>query len=105
MWVLMVILAVGSLGAGAFFAINNRFADWLAPTVGAFTEHHEHSALPADLIPWLTIALSALGALIAWLIFRRDVPVEQPQRVSFLTRAARKDLYGNALNETLVARP
>ena len=48
---------------------------------------------------------SLLGVLIAYLIFRRDVPVEQPERVSFVTRAARKDLYGNTLNETLVARP
>ncbi|WP_410668406.1 NADH-quinone oxidoreductase subunit L [Amycolatopsis sp. cmx-4-68] len=105
MWVPMAILAVGSVGAGAFFAIGNRFATWLTPTVGEFVEHHEHGVLSADLIPWLTVALSAVGALIAVLIFRRDVPVEQPQRVSFVTRAARKDLYGNALNETLVARP
>ncbi|MGW5744610.1 NADH-quinone oxidoreductase subunit L [Amycolatopsis sp. NPDC003861] len=105
MWIPMAILAVGSVGAGAFFAIGNRFATWLTPTVGELAEHHEHGALPAALIPWLTVALSAVGALIAWLVFRRDVPVEQPQRVSFVTRAARKDLYGNTLNETLVARP
>ncbi len=44
--------------------------------------------------------------LIAWLaVGRRDVPVEAPERVSFPVRAARKDLYGNALNEALVARP
>jgi NADH-quinone oxidoreductase subunit L len=53
----------------------------------------------------IVVAVSLVGALIAWLIFRRGVPVEQPQRVSFVTRAARKDLYGNSLNETLVARP
>jgi NADH-quinone oxidoreductase subunit L len=105
MWVPMVILAIGSVGAGAFFAIGNRFAEWLTPTVGPLVEHHEHGVLAASLVPWLTVALSAVGALIAWAIFRRDVPVEQPQRVSFVTRAARKDLYGNALNETLVARP
>jgi NADH-quinone oxidoreductase subunit L len=61
--------------------------------------------LNAGVISAGAIVFSVLGVLIAYLIFRRDVPVEQPQRVSFVTRAARKDLYGNTLNETLVARP
>ena len=104
MWIPMAILAVGSVGAGAFFVIGNRFVDWLAPSVGDFVEP-EHGVLAAGLIPWLTVGLAAVGALIAVLIFRRDVPVERPERVSIFTRAARNDLYGNTLNETLVARP
>ncbi|MEA5361913.1 NADH-quinone oxidoreductase subunit L [Amycolatopsis sp., V23-08] len=104
MWIPMAILAVGSVGAGAFFAIGDRFVDWLAPTVGEFHEA-EHTPIPAAVVPILTLVFAALGVLIAYLIFRRPVPVERPERVSFVTRAARKDLYGNALNETLVARP
>ncbi|MFJ1762288.1 NADH-quinone oxidoreductase subunit L [Amycolatopsis sp. NPDC088138] len=104
MWIPMAILAVGSVGAGAFFAIGDRFVDWLAPTVGEFHEA-EHTPIPAAIVPILTLVFAALGVLIAILIFRRPVPVERPERVSFVTRAARKDLYGNALNETLVARP
>ncbi|MEV4051673.1 NADH-quinone oxidoreductase subunit L [Amycolatopsis sp. NPDC049688] len=104
MWIPMAILAVGSVGAGAFFALGDRFSTWLAPSVGAIEESH-HLALDAWVVSVITVVVSLLGVVIAYLIFRRDVPVEQPQRVSFVTRAARRDLYGNTLNETLVARP
>ncbi|WP_116202060.1 NADH-quinone oxidoreductase subunit L [Amycolatopsis circi] len=106
MWVPMAILAVGSVGAGAFFALGNRFVDWLSPVVGQYAEA-EHTPIPSWTVPAATLVLAALGVLLAVWLFRpsRDVPVEKPERVSWPVRAARKDLYGNALNETLVARP
>ncbi|MFC4853993.1 NADH-quinone oxidoreductase subunit L [Actinophytocola glycyrrhizae] len=105
MWVPMAVLAIGSVGAGWFFASGDRLADWLSPSLGALQEA-EHTVIPHSLVPILTVALSVLGALLAWLIVgRRDVPVVKPEPVSFPVRAARRDLYGNALNETLVARP
>ncbi|MPZ83376.1 MAG: NADH-quinone oxidoreductase subunit L [Actinophytocola sp.] len=105
MWVPMVVLAIGSVGAGWFFASGDMLAEWLSPSLGALREA-EHTVLDHSLIPWLTIGLSLLGVLIAYLVVaRRDVPVAKPDPVSFPVRAARKDLYGNALNETLVARP
>ncbi|WP_043836109.1 NADH-quinone oxidoreductase subunit L [Amycolatopsis sp. La24] len=106
MWIPMAILAVGSVGAGAFFAIGDRFVDWLAPVVGKF-EEAEHTPIPSWTVPAATLVLAALGVLLAVWLFRpsRDVPLEKPERVSWPVRAARKDLYGNALNETLVARP
>ena len=105
MTVPMIILAIGSVGAGAYFAINDTLAKWLQPTLGELQEGGE-TVLPHSLIPILTIALSLLGVLIAYLfVGRRSVPVVRPERVSFPVRAARRDLYGNALNETLFARP
>ncbi|HVV11046.1 NADH-quinone oxidoreductase subunit L [Amycolatopsis sp.] len=105
MTVPMILLAIGSVGAGAFFSLGDRLSAWLTPSLGELTES-EHSVLPHSLIPWLTVLLSALGVLVAWLVVgRRDTPVERPQNVSAVVRAARKDLYGNALNETLVATP
>ncbi len=104
MWVPMAVLAVGSVGAGAFFALGDRFAEWLTPSVGELVEEH-HAPFDAWVISAAAIVFSVLGVLIAYLIFRRDVPVERPERVSLVTRAARNDLYGNTLNETLVARP
>ncbi|WP_020668545.1 NADH-quinone oxidoreductase subunit L [Amycolatopsis nigrescens] len=105
MTVPMIILAFGSVGMGAFLALGDRLAGWLSPSLGELAES-EHGVLPHSLIPWLTVALSALGVLVAWLVVgRRDTPVERPERVSAVVKAARKDLYGNALNETLVARP
>ena len=105
MWLPMAILAIGSLGAGAFFALGDRLVDWLSPTLGKLQES-EHHTIPEGLMPILTIGLMVLGVLIAWLVVgRREVPVVKPDPVAFPVRAARKDLYGNALNEVLVARP
>jgi NADH-quinone oxidoreductase subunit L len=39
------------------------------------------------------------------LVGRKPVPVEQPLNVSKLTWAARRSLYGDALNETVLMRP
>jgi NADH-quinone oxidoreductase subunit L len=101
----MMVLAVGSVAAGFLLVSGGRLAEFLVPSVGRLSES-EHGALPHSLIPWLTVAISALGGLIAWLLFaRREVPAERPERVSWPVRAARKDLYGNALNEALVATP
>jgi NADH-quinone oxidoreductase subunit L len=105
MWVPMALLAVGSVGAGWFFSSGDLLAEWLSPSLGTLQEA-EHTVIDHSLIPYLTIALSLLGVLVAWLVVgRRDVPVVKPEPVSFPVRAARKDLYGNALNEVLVARP
>ena len=105
MWVPMAILAIGSIGAGWFFSSGDKLAEWLSPSLGSLQEA-DHTAIDHNLIPWLTIGLSLLGVLVAWLVVgRRDVPVVKPEPVAFPVRAARKDLYGNALNEVLVARP
>jgi NADH-quinone oxidoreductase subunit L len=48
----------------------------------------------------------AVGVTLAWvLIGRREVPREAPQEVSFVTRAARADIYGDAINDGLVVEP
>jgi NADH-quinone oxidoreductase subunit L len=101
----MIVLAVGSVFAGGILIWGDNFAQWVSPVVGEL-QVAEHGVLPHALIPYLTVALSVLGALAAWLfVGRKEVPVERPERVSVLVRAARNDLYGNTLNETLVARP
>ncbi|OQO90992.1 NADH-quinone oxidoreductase subunit L [Saccharomonospora piscinae] len=101
----MIVLAVGSVIAGFLLISGDTLAEFLTPSVGALAES-EHGVLPHALVPWLTVGLSGLGVLLAWALFgRRPTPVERPERVSWPVRAARKDLYGNALNETLVATP
>ena len=105
MWIPMVILAVGSIGAGAYLSIGHRLADWLTPSLG---ELQERSAGPLSSIEItiLTLVLAAIGVLVAFLtVGRRDVPVVRPERVSWPVRAARANLYGDAINETLIARP
>ncbi|PXY32059.1 NADH-quinone oxidoreductase subunit L [Prauserella muralis] len=105
MTVPMIVLAVGSVAAGALLISGDTLAEFLVPAVGELSES-DHGVLPHALIPWLTVLISALGVLLAWTLFgRRDTPVERPANVSWPVRAARKDLYGNALNEALVATP
>ena len=54
----------------------------------------------------LVLAVVAVGVAIAWfLVGRREVPRTAPTDVSFATRAARADLYGDAINDTLVVAP
>jgi NADH-quinone oxidoreductase subunit L len=105
MTVPMILLAVGSIGAGWFFQFGGRLEHWLEPSVGALREA-EVEVLPKAVIAGGTLALIALGVLTAWLLIgRRPVPVVRPVRPAFPVRAARADLYANALNETIFERP
>ena len=48
----------------------------------------------------------AAGVALAWLLVgKREVPREAPTDVSFATRAARADLYGDAINDAVVVTP
>jgi NADH-quinone oxidoreductase subunit L len=100
----MIVLAVGSIGAGAVLS-GIGLPEWLAPSVGELVEV-EGGVLPHAVIPWLVVGISALGVLVAWLtVGRHRVPVTMPAHVSLPVRAARRDLYANAINEALIARP
>ena len=104
MTVPMIILAVGSVGAGAFLSLNNRLANWLAPSVGPYEEPEPPMA--PIVITLATLAVVAVGVFIAyWIIGRRPVPLTAPMPVTPLVALARADVGGNAVNETLVARP
>ena len=105
MTVPMVLLAIGSVGAGAFLVLGDRLGGWLEPVLGPTVEP-EIETIPAGLVPAIAVGLMVLGALAAYLVVgRRDVPVTRPERVSFPVRAARADLFANAVNETVIARP
>ncbi|MGH3853945.1 MAG: NADH-quinone oxidoreductase subunit L [Pseudonocardiaceae bacterium] len=104
MWLPMVPLAIGSLVAGYFLASGDRLARWLEPSVGPLVAGV--APFPVALVPLFTVAVSALGVLLAWLaIGRNPVPVLTPARVSLPVAAARADLYANTINETIIARP
>jgi NADH-quinone oxidoreductase subunit L len=54
----------------------------------------------------LTLLVVIGGAVGGWFAFgRRPVPLARPANVSPVTVAARRDLYGNAFNETILMRP
>ncbi|MEV0583019.1 NADH-quinone oxidoreductase subunit L [Nonomuraea sp. NPDC050310] len=100
----LVILSIGAIGLGAFLVLGGRLYTWLAPAVGGARDGAP--AFHPITTPGLaTLALVAVGVVIAWLKYgKAEVPVVAP-RGSFLTTFARRDLYGDALNESLFMRP
>jgi NADH-quinone oxidoreductase subunit L len=99
----LIVLAALSL-LGGFLLAGNWIVGWLSPVVG-HAEHHD-PPIPIILITLITVAVVALGVAAAWiLVGKREVPRAAPQTVSIATRAAREDLYGDAINEGLVVEP
>ncbi|MEU6041131.1 NADH-quinone oxidoreductase subunit L [Actinomadura sp. NPDC047616] len=101
MTVPLMLLAVGSLFAGGFLILGG-FSDFLGPVVG----HPHESEFHWITVPGIaTLVLMVIGVAIAWRQYgARPVPRTAPAG-SFLTVAARKDLYGDAINESLLMRP
>ena len=61
--------------------------------------------MPVWLIMVLTLALVIAGMVFAWRRYAADVVPEVAPKGSALTRAARQDLYQDAVNEGLFMRP
>jgi NADH-quinone oxidoreductase subunit L len=103
MTVPLIVLAALSVLGGVMLA-GDWIVDFLAPVTGV-AEHHE-PPLPALVITLLVTLVVAAGVALAWfLVGKQEVPREAPQDVSFATRAARADLYGDAINDVLVVDP
>ena len=102
MWVPQLILAIGSIGLGA--ALNYLgFTSWLEPVVG-HAEHGEPVLAPI-VITVATLVVVAIGVALAYVLFvTRSVPREAPEANAFI-RAAREDLYQDAINENLFMKP
>ena len=97
----MIVLAIGSVGAGGFLIINDRLQDFLAPVVGVPPVSHGF-VTPAGVV---ALVLVLAGVALGWLMYgRTPVPAVAP-RGTPLVVAARKDLYGDAFNESVLMRP
>ncbi|MFF2844824.1 NADH-quinone oxidoreductase subunit L [Streptomyces sp. NPDC058001] len=97
----MIILAFGSVFAGGFFSIGDRFLNWLEPVTG---HTHGDSPLSATTVTLATMVVLVVGAAIAYAQYgRRPVPVTAP-RGSLLTRAARRDLLQDDFNHVVLVR-
>ncbi|SEG30178.1 NADH dehydrogenase subunit L [Thermomonospora echinospora] len=101
MTVPLMLLALGSLFAGGFLVLGS-FGHFLEPVVGGGEAHGFHLITAPGIAAFV---LMVIGVAIAWRQYgARKVPREAPAG-SFLTVAARKDLYGDAINESLIMRP
>ncbi len=97
----MVLLAIGALGFGAYEILGDKLADFLGPVTG-YVPPEPAVFSTAGLV---ALALVLIGGLIAWAMYgRHPIPVVAPA-ARFPVTAARKDLYGDTVNESLLMRP
>jgi NADH-quinone oxidoreductase subunit L len=90
----MILLAIGSAVSGGLLVLGASLQHFLTPVVGGIVE------------TLLTLVVVAGGVLAGWwLVGGKPVPVEQPLNVTPVTWAARRSLYGDAINESVFMRP
>jgi NADH-quinone oxidoreductase subunit L len=97
----LIVLAALSLCGGLLY-VNQWIVKFLEPVVGFEEAEPPLSVLAMTLI---ILAVVLVGVAIGWWRYRVDVAPEAPVRVSPVTTFARRDLYGDALNETVFMRP
>jgi NADH-quinone oxidoreductase subunit L len=103
MTVPMMILAIGSAGLGFALGVSNALVHWLEPVTGP--EPDDEPVLSVPVLTGLTIALIVLGVALAWRMYWQETVPETAPRGSLLTRAARRDLFQDDINEALLMRP
>jgi len=99
------LIALAALSVlGGFLLLGGWITDWLAPVVGH--AEHEELGVPPIVVTLIVVAVVAVGVAVAWFtVGKNAVPRVAPTNVSVFTRAARADLYGDAVNEGLFMRP
>ncbi|WP_103503489.1 MULTISPECIES: NADH-quinone oxidoreductase subunit L [unclassified Streptomyces] len=98
----MIVLAVGSVGAGFFFNLNHNFVDWLSPVVPTADGD---SPISHGMVSVAATVLMLVGVGAAWLQYgRRPVPEVAPTG-RWITRAARRDLLQDDFNHAAFVTP
>ena len=98
----LIILAIGSTFMGMALLFWGNIETWLEPVTGY---ESVPTPLPTSFYIAVTLVVVIIGAIIGWVMYaRKEVPIEAP-RGNALTRAARHDLYGDAVNNVLVVQP
>jgi NADH-quinone oxidoreductase subunit L len=97
----MILLAIGAFAFGAYEILGDRLALFLGPVTG-FVPAEPSLVSPSGIA---ALALVVVAVAAAWALYgRRPVPVTAPA-ARFPVTAARRDLYGDAVNESLLMRP
>jgi len=97
----MIVLSIGAASLGIILTNDHMFEHWLEPVTG-FVELEPPFSIQTITI--ITLSVVAVGVLAAIWQYRRIARVA-PKKVSLVVAAARKDLYGDVMNEALLMRP
>ena len=97
----MIVLAIGSTFIGILLTQNHALEHWLEPVTGFSEPEPPFSILTITLI---TLSVVAVGVILGIWQYRSVAKVA-PEKVSLMVSAARKDLYGDILNENLLMKP
>jgi len=100
----LIILSVLSTIGGLLLFVGGGIVEWLEPVVGS--EEHE-PPIPVLALTGITLIVIVSGVLVAIRMYGagRAISRTAPTDVTALTRAARRDLYGDAVNEAALMRP
>jgi NADH-quinone oxidoreductase subunit L len=98
----LILLAVGSVAAG--WLMSTSVVDWLTPVFEGSPEPAPAHHLSHLTITLLSVGVTVLGALIAWALFRNGTALQE-QPAGPLVTAARRNLYGDAVNEATLEKP
>ncbi len=97
----VIVLAIGAVGFGAWEILGDRLADFLGPVTGYIPP--EPPVFSTSGIVALVLIVAGIG--LGWALYgRRPVPGTAPA-AGFPVTAARRDLYGDTINESLLMRP
>ncbi|AOZ72192.1 NADH-quinone oxidoreductase subunit L [Boudabousia tangfeifanii] len=99
----MIILSVFSLGLGGVLSIGNGFVNWLEPVLG-HAEHRE-PVMPVVAITVLTLLSIVVGIFWAYRLYIAQPVSKAVPAGSFLTHAARNDMFQDDVNEALFVKP
>ena len=97
----MIVLSIGAASLGIILTNDHMFEHWLEPVTG-FVEPEPPFSIQTITI--ITLSVVAVGVLAAIWQYRRIARVA-PKKVPLVVAAARKDLYGDVMNEALLMRP
>jgi NADH-quinone oxidoreductase subunit L len=99
------LLSVGSIASGFILSKGEGLVHWLEPVVNPLKEHHAEEFLPHLVVSAMTLSVVIIGVSIAVIKYRGDQLAIAPDKVSLLTKAARRDLFQDDLNEVVFMRP
>jgi len=103
MTVPMWVLSIGSVALGGLLVAGGTFESWLEPVTGRITEGDP--VVDKYALMGVTLLLVVAGVALAW---RQYLAAPVPQIAptgTFLTQAARRDLFQDDVNEAVLMRP